>query len=85
LGSSGAFLVSLLAALHVYKGEHISPLHLAEEASHIEIDLAEQPVGKQDQYMAAFGGLTCLDIDPGGQVTVTPLHISPQVLYMLQR
>lgn len=84
LGSSGAFLVSLLAALNVHKGKHINPLHLAEDACHIEIDLAAQPVGKQDQYMAAFGGLTCLDIDLGGRVTVTPLHISPHDLYTLQ-
>jgi D-glycero-alpha-D-manno-heptose-7-phosphate kinase len=76
LGSSGSFLVALLLALHTNKREQIPTQALAEEACHIEIDLVGQPVGKHDQYIAAFGGLTCLDIDRAGQVTVTPLRIS---------
>ncbi len=76
LGSSGSFLVSLLVALHTLKREHISTQDLAEEACHIEIDIVGQPVGKHDQYLAAFGGLTCLDIAPDGKVAVSPLEIS---------
>ena len=76
LGSSGSFLVALLTALHAFKRENIPTQALAEEACHIEIDLVGQPVGKHDQYLATFGGITCLDIATDGSVTVTPLKIS---------
>ena len=76
MGSSGTFLVSLLTALHAYKREYLPTWSLAEEACTIEIDIVGQPSGKHDQYMAAFGGLTCLDIDGDGVVTVNPLKIS---------
>lgn len=84
LGSSGSFLVSLLMALHVFKNEHISVRDLAEEACKIEIDIVGQPVGKHDQYLAALGGLTCLNIDRNGKVEVSSLKISPHHLDQLQ-
>ncbi len=61
LGSSGTFTVGLLRALYAFKREHVSAGDLAEEACQIEIDLLGQPVGKQDQYIAAFGGLTVFE------------------------
>ena len=74
LGSSSAFCVGLLNTLYAYRRSHVSPQMLAEEACRIEIDLLREPIGKQDQYMAAFGGLTKLDIDKNGKVTVsTPI------------
>src|SRR3989338_2211489 len=62
LGSSSTFLVALLKALHTYKREEVSAKKLAEEAAHIEIDILKEPIGKQDQYIAAFGGILNLDI-----------------------
>jgi D-glycero-alpha-D-manno-heptose-7-phosphate kinase len=76
LGSSGTYLVGLLAALYEFKREKIPTQALAEQACHIEMDLACHPVGKHDHYLAAFGGITCLDIETNGKVTVTPLNIS---------
>lgn len=71
LGSSGAFTVGLLNALHAYKGEVVSQQELAEEACHLAIDIMKQPSGKQDEYIAAFGGLTRFDINKKGTVTVS--------------
>lgn len=76
LGSSGSYLVALLTALHEFRREKIPVQPLAEEACHIEMDLAGHPVGKHDHYLAAFGGITCLDISPGGRVQVSTLDIS---------
>ncbi len=73
LGSSSAYLVGLLNALHHYRRDYVSLQDLAEEACHIELDVLEERIGKQDQYMAAFGGLTVLDIDKGGDVQVRQL------------
>jgi D-glycero-alpha-D-manno-heptose-7-phosphate kinase len=83
LGGSSAFAVGLLNALHAYKGERVTPGQLAEEASHIEIDVLEQPIGKQDQYAAAFGGLNYFRFNPGGRVTVEPLRPSGGALETL--
>ena len=58
LGSSGSFTTALLKALHAYSRNHVSPRELAEQACHIEIDLLGEPIGKQDQYIAAYGGIT---------------------------
>jgi D-glycero-alpha-D-manno-heptose-7-phosphate kinase len=80
MGSSGSFLVALLRALHAFKREHVPPLQLAEEACRIEIDMVGSPVGKQDQYIAAFGGITCFDIDREGVVTVNPIRMSAHQL-----
>jgi D-glycero-alpha-D-manno-heptose-7-phosphate kinase len=84
LGSSSCFLVGLLNALHALNGEQIPRQELAEEACHIEIDVLGKPIGKQDQYMAAFGGITVLDIDRGGKVTVSPARISHEAIRELE-
>jgi len=84
LGSSGSFTVGLLLALHTYKKEKVTAVDLAEEAFHIEVDLLGEPIGKQDQYIAAFGGVTCFDINREGQVTVFPLRISGDVTTELE-
>ena len=76
LGSSGAFLVSLLHALYAYRQQHVASETLAEEAIEIEMNRLGQPVGKQDQYIAAFGGLLCQDYRRDGTVGVAPLAIS---------
>ncbi len=76
MGSSGSFLVSILTGLHAFKRDHISIQDLAEEACTIEIDIVGQPAGKQDQYVAAFGGIVCMDIQTDGNVDVEQLRIS---------
>ena len=76
LGASSSFTVALLNALHTYKKEYISQKQLAEEACYIEIDVLGEPIGKQDQYLAAYGGLTCLTFEKNGSVLVEPLKIS---------
>ena len=85
LGTSSSFTVGLLNALHTYKRESITAKALAEEACRIEIDILGEPVGKQDQYKAAFGGITCLTFAKNGEVTVTPLNISPDIIEELER
>src|ERR1035437_3133643 len=76
LGSSSTYLVALLTALHELKREKVPTQALAEESCHIEIDLAGHPVGKQDHYAAAFGGITCFEIARDGTVQASPLNIS---------
>lgn len=80
LGSSGAFLVGLLHAIRCYKRENSTPQTLAEEACKIEIDILNEPVGKQDQYIAAFGGVQLLKIDTSGYTRVKPLNIKTEHL-----
>ncbi len=80
MGSSGSFLVALLRALHAFNREHIPPARLAEEACQVEIDIVGSPVGKQDQYVAAFGGIASFEIAPRGEVTVTPARFSNHLL-----
>ena len=84
LGSSSAFTVALLNALHAYKKEYVSLEQLAEEACKIEIEILGEPIGKQDQYIATFGGLTCLTFDKNGRVTVEPLKIPPAAIHDLE-
>lgn len=72
LGSSSSFAVGLLNALHTYKGERVSAIQLAQEACQVEIDILKHPIGKQDQYAAAFGGLNFFSFAPGGGVTIEP-------------
>jgi len=76
LGGSSSFAVGLLNALHAFRNERVSAGQLAEEASHIEIDVLKQPIGKQDQYAAAFGGLNYFCFKPGGGVTVEPHRLA---------
>jgi D-glycero-alpha-D-manno-heptose-7-phosphate kinase len=84
LGSSGTFAVGLLRAIYAYKRELVTIPALAEEACHIEMDILHEPVGKQDQYIAAFGGITCFEIDRQGHVTVTPLPVPNATLHNLE-
>ena len=84
LGSSGAFTVGLLRALHAYERTQVTPADIAQEACEIEIDRLGQPVGKQDQFIAAFGGLTCFEFLPDGQVQVSPLKVSNDVVWDLE-
>jgi len=84
LGSSSSFTVGLLNALHAFKREFVSSRTLAEEACHIEIDLLKQPIGKQDQYIAAHGGITAFTFAPDGSVDIEPLHVRPEVLVELE-
>jgi D-glycero-alpha-D-manno-heptose-7-phosphate kinase len=84
LGSSCAFTVGLLNALHAMKREHLPLDELAEEACHIEIERLGEPIGKQDQYMAAFGGITCLEIDREGGVRVSPLDLPDELVQELE-
>lgn len=76
LGGSSAFCVGLLNALHTFKGERVSAGQLAEEACRIEINVLGHPIGKQDQYAAAFGGLNVFRFHPGGSVTVEHQYLS---------
>jgi D-glycero-alpha-D-manno-heptose-7-phosphate kinase len=80
LGGSSSFAVGLLNALHAFRGERVSAGQLAEEASYIEIDVIGEPIGKQDQYAAAFGGLNFYRFNPGGQVTVEPHRLGSRGL-----
>ncbi len=84
LGSSSTFTVALLNALHTYKREFVSSRQLAEEACHLEIERLGEPIGKQDQYIAAFGNVTALTIDPDGSVHVEPVPVAPEVLEELE-
>lgn len=84
LGSSGSFTTALLKALHAYKKNLIHPEELAEQACHIEIDLLKEPIGKQDQYIAAYGGVTCFDFARDGKVKAAPLKISEETLFNLE-
>jgi len=84
LGSSGSFTTALLKALHTYKKNLVHPQELAEQACHIEIERLGEPVGKQDQYIAAYGGITCFYFNPDGQVEACPLAISNETLHDLE-
>src|SRR5476649_1216506 len=84
LGSSGSFTIALLRALHTLNKDFVPRQVLAEQACHIEIDLLGEPVGKQDQYIASYGGITAFDFQRDGSVGVRPLQISPETLYNLE-
>ncbi|MHB8918162.1 MAG: GHMP family kinase ATP-binding protein [Desulfocucumaceae bacterium] len=84
LGSSGSFTTALLKALYTYRKSLIQPMDLAENACHIEIDLLGEPVGKQDQYIASYGGITCFNFLEDNRVEAWPLRISNETLYNLE-
>jgi D-glycero-alpha-D-manno-heptose-7-phosphate kinase len=84
LGSSGSFTTALLRALHTMKKNYISRQELAEEACHIEMTLLGEPVGKQDQYIASYGGITCFHFLPNDTVEVTPLQMDAETLHNLE-
>ncbi len=84
LGSSSSYTVAILNGLNEMLCRHVSTQQLAEEACKIEIDLIGKPIGKQDQYAAAFGGIISLDIAKNGDVTVTRLEIEPEFIKELE-
>jgi D-glycero-alpha-D-manno-heptose-7-phosphate kinase len=84
LGSSGSFTTALLKCLHAFKRHPISPRQLAEQACHIELERLQEPIGKQDQYIAAYGGLTCFEFRKDGHVEAYPLKVSSETLYNLE-
>lgn len=84
LGSSSTYTVGLLNALHAYLGHHADPKRLAEEACRIEIDVCGKPIGKQDQYIAAYGGLQSIRFNPDETVSVDPIIFSPRLKRDLQ-
>lgn len=84
LGSSSSFTVALLNALHAYKREFVSSRLLAEQACELEMGRLGEPIGKQDQYIAAFGNVTALTIDRDGTVHVAPVPIRNEVLDELE-
>jgi D-glycero-alpha-D-manno-heptose-7-phosphate kinase len=84
LGSSSAYLVGLLNAMHALTQNPVGPERLAEEACEIELEILRKPIGKQDQYMAAFGGLTVLDIARDGKVHVTRVGLDFEILEALE-
>ena len=84
LGSSGSFTTALLKALYSHRKMLIHPRELAEQACDIEINRLREPIGKQDQYIAAFGGLTCLRFNQDDSVEAWPLKIDTETLYNLE-
>ena len=78
LGSSGSFTTALLKALHVWRHDLVHPEQLAAQACEIELQRLREPIGKQDQYIAAFGGLTCFEFLPDDTVKAWPLNISQE-------
>ncbi|HET8935828.1 MAG TPA: sugar kinase [Polyangiales bacterium] len=84
LGSSGSFTTCLLRVLHAFKRQNIHPRELAEMACHIEIDRLKEPVGKQDQHIAAFGGLTVFEFKTNDTVKARPVRASAETLDRLQ-
>ena len=84
LGSSSTFTVALLNGLHAFKRDYVSAQQLAEEACKIEIDILGEPIGKQDQYIAAFGGITAFTFDKDGSVHVERLPVKDDVIDELE-
>lgn len=80
MGSSSCYLIGLLLALHHYRRDFVSLKTLAEEACHIELEILKKGIGKQDQYMASFGGLTVLEIAKDGTVDVKPLRMGSSAI-----
>lgn len=78
LGSSGSFTTALLKALYAHQRELVHPNELAERACRIEIDVLKEPIGKQDQYIAAYGGITCFDFLRNDMVEAAPLRLSEE-------
>ena len=84
LGSSGSFTTALLKALHTSQKNLVFPADLAEEACTIEIDRLGEPIGKQDQYIAAIGGITAFTFNKDGRVESRPVRLSEETLYNLE-
>src|SRR2546427_53676 len=84
LGSSGSFTTALLKALHTFKKNLVHPAELAEQACDIELNRLHEPIGKQDQYIASYGGITCFKFLRGGKVEAWPLKLSEETRYNLE-
>ena len=84
LGSSSSFTVALLNGLHAFKREFVPAEQLAREACHLEIDLLKEPIGKQDQYIAAYGGVSAMTFHPDGSVDVERLPLRDAVIDELE-
>ncbi len=84
LGSSGSFTTALLKALYAHRKQLLLPSQLAELACHIEIDRLREPIGKQDQYIAAYGGITCFNFHKDDSVEAKPLAVSVDTLFDLE-
>jgi len=84
LGSSGSFTTALIQALYAHRYQIIHPNELAELACQIEIDILEEPIGKQDQYISAYGGLTCFTFHKDDSVTASPLNLSMETKFDLE-
>jgi len=84
LGSSGSFTTALLKAFHALKKNLVHPAELAEQACCIALEKLGEPIGKQDQYIAAYGGITCFEFLPDGRVEAWPLKISEETLFNLE-
>jgi D-glycero-alpha-D-manno-heptose-7-phosphate kinase len=84
LGSSGSFTTALIKALYIYHHRIINMEELARLACEIEIGRLKEPVGKQDQYISAYGGITCFEFHPDHSVTAYPLAISSETLFELE-
>lgn len=84
LGSSGSFTTALLKALYTHRKRHLHQEELAALACHIELDLLGEPIGKQDQYIAAVGGVTCFTFHKDDKVTAEPLGLSMNTMFDLE-
>src|SRR3954466_9634500 len=84
LGSSGSFTTALLKALHAHKRNLVHPAEVAAQACEIELGRLKEPIGKQDQYIAAYGGITCFKFLENGKVEAWPLKISEETRYNLE-
>jgi len=84
LGSSGSFTTALLKALHTWRKNIVRPAEIAAQACEIEINRLHEPVGKQDQYIAAVGGVTSFHFLPGGSVEVLPVELDEETRFNLQ-
>jgi D-glycero-alpha-D-manno-heptose-7-phosphate kinase len=84
LGSSGSFTTALLKALHIWRKNLVHPSELARQACTIELDRLHEPIGKQDQFIAAYGGITCFKFLPDDGVEAWPLSVSQETLFNLE-
>lgn len=85
MGSSSTFTVSFLHALHAFRNQLVAKEHLAREASRLEIDVLREPIGKQDQYAAAFGGINLFRFQANEQVSVEPIPMSAETQNRLMK
>lgn len=85
LGSSSSFTVGLINVISAYLGRHCTPDDLGERSCHVEIGLCGEPIGKQDQYAAAFGGMNLIEFNPDDSVLVSPVMMPPEQRNFLQR